>query len=288
LSEPDNDADGGETGKVGLELLLGGGMAEAITAVEATLATAQGAAAQVLTGLSRVQAVGATTAAVPPAPHPVQSPAASPEAPVAPAPAVRPAEQFGPPPAVPPVGPEQAASFAPFSAPGGRPDTPKPLPFAAKAAAPASTAAPPPLTAPAPSSESLVGVAPGAAPVLLASFAPTAAVPAQADGAPAADTAEPHDPRVATAPERAQNRWQAPAAPIAAPGWDAAAPRESTPAPTASAQGGPTGGDVFLDGSRVGTWLADHLAREAGRPQTGATGFDPRLTPAWPGTLQGN
>jgi len=44
---------------------------------------------------------------------------------------------------------------------------------------------------------------------------------------------------------------------------------------------------VFLDGSRVGTWVADHLAREAGRPQAGGTGFDSRMTAAWPGTLQG-
>jgi hypothetical protein len=43
---------------------------------------------------------------------------------------------------------------------------------------------------------------------------------------------------------------------------------------------------VFLDGSRVGTWLSEHLARAAARPQAGATGVDPTLTPAWPGTLQ--
>jgi hypothetical protein len=51
--------------------------------------------------------------------------------------------------------------------------------------------------------------------------------------------------------------------------------------------GGPTGGDVYLDGTRMGTWIADYLAREAGRPQSGGTGFDQRLTAPWPGTLQG-
>jgi hypothetical protein len=51
-------------------------------------------------------------------------------------------------------------------------------------------------------------------------------------------------------------------------------------------QAGPTHGDVFLDGNRVGTWLSDRLARAASRPQAGATGVDPTLTPAWPGTLQ--
>lgn len=34
-------------------------------------------------------------------------------------------------------------------------------------------------------------------------------------------------------------------------------------------------------------WLTDRLAQVASRPQRGATGFDPKLTPAWPGTLQG-
>jgi hypothetical protein len=74
---------------------------------------------------------------------------------------------------------------------------------------------------------------------------------------------------------------------VAAPGDDAAPPRAHAPPAAPTGRGGPTGGDVFLDGMRVGTWLADHLAREAGRPQAGGTAFDPRLTPAWPGTLQG-
>jgi hypothetical protein len=50
---------------------------------------------------------------------------------------------------------------------------------------------------------------------------------------------------------------------------------------------GPTHGDVFLDGARVGSWMADQLARAAARPQSGATGVDPALTPGWPGSLQG-
>jgi hypothetical protein len=63
--------------------------------------------------------------------------------------------------------------------------------------------------------------------------------------------------------------------------------RTYAPPPTQTLQGGPTGGDVYLDGTRVGTWIADHLAREVARPQMSSTAFDPRLTPAWPGTLQG-
>ena len=54
-------------------------------------------------------------------------------------------------------------------------------------------------------------------------------------------------------------------------------------APQAQQQGGaPSGGDVFLDGTRVGHWLSDHLAREASRPPSGATAFDPRMTATWP------
>ena len=51
---------------------------------------------------------------------------------------------------------------------------------------------------------------------------------------------------------------------------------------------GPTEGDVYLDGERVGRWMAKHLARELGGPQAAGTGFDPRLGPVWPGSLHGS
>ena len=56
-----------------------------------------------------------------------------------------------------------------------------------------------------------------------------------------------------------------------------AAPR---PSPQAT---GPTSGDVYLDGTRLGRWISDRLARDASRPQAGGVGFDPRMTLAWPG-----
>jgi hypothetical protein len=34
--------------------------------------------------------------------------------------------------------------------------------------------------------------------------------------------------------------------------------------------------------------MANNLARAASRPQGGATGFDARMSPAWPGSLQGS
>lgn len=50
---------------------------------------------------------------------------------------------------------------------------------------------------------------------------------------------------------------------------------------------GPSGGDVFLDGTLVGRWLARHLAREAGLPSSGPTGFDARRSPERPGATLG-
>jgi hypothetical protein len=43
-----------------------------------------------------------------------------------------------------------------------------------------------------------------------------------------------------------------------------------------SAQHGPTQGDVYLDGSLMGRWVARALAAEAARPASGGTAFDPR------------
>jgi len=53
------------------------------------------------------------------------------------------------------------------------------------------------------------------------------------------------------------------------------------------ATAGHSQGDVFLDGARVGRWMADTLTREAARPSAGSTPFDPRMGPSWPGAQQG-
>jgi hypothetical protein len=71
------------------------------------------------------------------------------------------------------------------------------------------------------------------------------------------------------------------AAPTAIPSWPSVAPVEGREG------GGPMQGDVYLDGTRMGRWIADRLAREAGRPAGGGTAFDPRMGVAWPGSLQG-
>lgn len=51
--------------------------------------------------------------------------------------------------------------------------------------------------------------------------------------------------------------------------------------------GGRIGGDVYLDGNYVGRWIAAWLEQQATRPQSGFTGFDPRIGPVWPGALHG-
>jgi hypothetical protein len=64
-------------------------------------------------------------------------------------------------------------------------------------------------------------------------------------------------------------------------------PRPMAPPPAPEGRGGPMGGDVFLDGVKLGHWVVNTLGRMASRPQGGATAFDPRMSIAWPGTLQG-
>jgi hypothetical protein len=93
---------------------------------------------------------------------------------------------------------------------------------------------------------------------------------------PSMRSAAPPTPQATTAVQREG----VPQAAVAYPSVAAAPPpRESGTAPT--------GGDVYLDGTRMGRWVSDRLARDAGRPPAGATGFDPRLGPAWPGPMQG-
>lgn len=48
-------------------------------------------------------------------------------------------------------------------------------------------------------------------------------------------------------------------------------------------EAGPSSGDIYLDGHRVGRWMSDRLIREVERAPTGPTGFDPRASRIWPG-----
>ncbi len=244
-----------DAAETGLTVLLADGVAEAMGAAEATLATVQSAALRAFAGLTQVQAVGAAAASVPP-PEPSSIVAASEIADV-PRTQVPPVGRFAPSPAVWPGAPGQVA-FAPVSGPGGDAMT-EPAPVALRVA-PAALAAFAPLPVPA--------VMPDA----------TTSQPISGDVAPSVFRDRPP----ASAPDAMVLR-----APVASGSGSQQALRPHAPTAAHVVQSGPTGGDVFLDGTRVGTWLADHMAREVGRPQASSTGFDPRLTPAWPGTLQG-
>jgi hypothetical protein len=102
---------------------------------------------------------------------------------------------------------------------------------------------------------------------------------------PPPPTARPHvtqQPRIPSAPAKSI------AAPMPSPS-QAAPPVALPPAApqSSSSTTGPTGGDVFLDGTRLGHWISTSLSRSAGRPPSGTTGFDPRLGVTWPGTQHG-
>jgi hypothetical protein len=49
----------------------------------------------------------------------------------------------------------------------------------------------------------------------------------------------------------------------------------------------PHGGDVFLDGAKVGRWMSRFLNREAERASAGPTSFDPRRGRLLPGVTVG-
>jgi hypothetical protein len=61
------------------------------------------------------------------------------------------------------------------------------------------------------------------------------------------------------------------------PTLQSAVPPPSEP-PSAALQG-----DVYVDGSRLGRWMTDRLVTAAELPRAATTGFDPRMTPTWPG-----
>jgi hypothetical protein len=46
-------------------------------------------------------------------------------------------------------------------------------------------------------------------------------------------------------------------------------------------------GDIYVDGSRLGRWMTDRLVQAAELPRSATTGFDPRMTPTWPGAPVG-
>jgi hypothetical protein len=64
-------------------------------------------------------------------------------------------------------------------------------------------------------------------------------------------------------------------------------PLPSAAPPSTESQSTPLQGDIYVDGSRLGRWITDHLANAAELPRAAMTGFDPRMTPTWPGAPVG-
>lgn len=91
-------------------------------------------------------------------------------------------------------------------------------------------------------------------------------------------------PRAAHAPSRPNGDFYRQAAPIAAADTaHASAPATNRDSQTDDAKTG----RIIMEGYELGRWMTDRLTREASRPPAGATGFDPRLSPAWPGAASG-
>ena len=197
-----------------------------------------------------------------------------------------------PAPATPRPRPKSAAQFAPRL-----PDRPQPV----VAEQPSSRLLPAPISFPAGTALLSVGPSPSRDPVNLSS--PAELTPRS--GTPAAPRARP-DPLVPL-----------PVATSSVPTWaTSAAPRARTLAqafgevnrerftdnPSVAGRPRPQGrhqladheqaqshasGDITLDGTRLGRWMGDALARLGERPLSGSTGLDPRVTPDWP-AMQGH
>lgn len=58
--------------------------------------------------------------------------------------------------------------------------------------------------------------------------------------------------------------------------------------PSRESQSSPLQGEIYVDGLRLGRWMTDRLAKSAELPRAAMTGFDPRLTPTWPGAPVGS
>ena len=84
-------------------------------------------------------------------------------------------------------------------------------------------------------------------------------------------------------------REQTASAPLSEPTRDGGGqPQSAAAAPSAAAPQAVTmQGDIIIDGTRLGRWMTNALARQASRPSSGPVAPDPRQTPLWSGQAQG-
>ena len=202
-----------------------------------------------------------------------------------------------PPAAAPDVAPERepvAARVAEWAGMGLRlagigpdaaPASPAPAPVAASAGVPEPQDWPLLSVLPAPGGAAAPAVAGEAAPLGMApGVVEAGAAPVARDAVRWNDDADPGFAPVA-APASA---W--PGFPPAARAEAAVQPERDGQAPGGEEAAAPETamqGVIEVDGAALGRFVAEHLAREAGRPPSGMTGFDPRLTPGWGGAIQG-
>ena len=110
--------------------------------------------------------------------------------------------------------------------------------------------------------------------------------------------ADPHNavaPAVDSAPAYTSAVWAPPSALRRAP--EPIAPSAALPRAMDPSQAGPAQtlsetciveqGELILDGTSLGRWIMDRIAREMTRPPAGMTGFDTRMTPLYSGPAIG-
>jgi len=245
---------------IGIRLALDNGVSAGLASIRADLAALDTAIATSAEGLRALSEFSAS------APMPVQQAVPRPALPAS-------AEQA---PAAPPMLPTSISANAqgtpPISAPIVRIDPPQSAPLA-----PLQMPLPPtPNSGTIPRDQSSPALQPAAAPVINLTATASRMTPPQMAAAPASS----NWPTAPSAPV------QTPDSAVGASSPPSTQPTSYAPPPTQSPNAS-SGGDVYLDGERLGHWVSNHLTREANRPSYGGTGFDPSLSIAWPGAAQG-
>jgi len=101
-----------------------------------------------------------------------------------------------------------------------------------------------------------------------------------------------HSPQQRIVEPRAEVPSDTQVAPCNMPTW---APRSnldssmsSAVPPMSESRSSQSHGVIYVDGSRLGRWVTDRLVKAAEMPRATTTGFDPRMTPTWPGAPVGS
>lgn len=305
---------------VGIRLALDNGVSAGVTMIRHDLQELDKALAVSMNGLLRLQSLGDAVTRVVAVrsgpmtsqaqPHVISQTESAPVAIIAP---VAPPSGVQEPPSILPPAIERTVNMVTPAIRDDRRHTPidptpiavPALPFAKAPPAPARQA-PEPSTSVATYAPSLFVAVSKPSPAAVIEPRPVRFDPAAETAAPSSDlipvapspVLPPAAPELAQTPDRAASAPQPLASPTAAPlappialpayaSTVAPAPRASAAPAAPTPTPGPTGGDVYLDGTRMGRWISDQLARDVGRPQAGTAGVDPRLSAIWPGALQG-